>query len=81
MTNYRAKETATLPAFTRRETRETNPYDRVTYAGAQSDRFQILRRCSAAGGRFQYVRVGRYTTLEDAMRARDTLPEEIQPAQ
>jgi hypothetical protein len=36
MTNYRAKETATLPAFARREMRHPNPYD-ATLAEAMAE--------------------------------------------
>jgi hypothetical protein len=65
------RETAVMPAF-RRETRELHPFRRILFSGAASDRFQVLRRV----GR-KYAPTGSYVTLDEAIEARDTLPEDM----
>ena len=75
-----ARETATSHVRASRETRESirNPFDRVVYAGAQSDRFQILRRIPQLRGPGAYfIHWGSYATLEEAIAARDSLPQEM----
>ena len=71
------RETATSPAFASRETREVNPYDRVIFAGTQSNRYQVLRHVRT--GRGHLVPFGSYPSLETALIARDALPSEMRP--
>jgi len=75
-----ARETALSQVRASRETRESipNPFDRVVYAGAQSDRFQILRRVPQLRGPGSYfIHWGSYATLHEAIAARDSLPQEM----
>jgi len=77
-----ARETATSHVRASRETREMipNPYDRVVYAGAQSDRFQILRRVPQLHGPGSYfIHFGSYASLDEAIRARDRYSEDMPP--
>ncbi|HEX4005115.1 MAG TPA: hypothetical protein VHX60_02970 [Acidobacteriaceae bacterium] len=70
------RETAIDALRAHRETRETsNPYHRVTYAGREANRFQILR--STRGGKL--VPFGSYPSLQTALIARDGLPAEMRP--
>jgi hypothetical protein len=68
-------ETATHPTLARRETRfvdsAPNPYDRVTFSGTASGKFQVLR----FDGR-KFIPTGIYETLAEAIAARDSKTEE-----
>ena len=77
-----ARETALSQVRASRETRESipNPFDRVVYAGAQSDRFQILRRVPQLHDNGSYfIHWGSYESLHEAIAARDALPQEMPP--
>lgn len=67
----RNRETATHPRVAQRDTRfvdsEVNKYDRIVFAGAQSERFQILYR--VRGGLMKPQ--GSYVSLAEAIQARD----------
>lgn len=67
----RDRETAINPRVAQRETRFVdseviNKYDRIVFAGAQSERFQILYH--VRGG---LKPQGSYATLDEAIQARD----------
>jgi len=75
----RPTENTVNPAITRRETRDaTNPFTRVIHTGNASNLFQVLRRVRI-GGTSKHVPFGSYPTLEEAIEARDTLPEDMPP--
>ena len=78
--NHTQREIATNPAFTLRETREENPYERIVYAGSASNRYQISRR-AWIHDRAKNISWGSYSDLESAIAARDALPIDIQPSE
>jgi hypothetical protein len=72
--NTPVRETAVNLASRGREMRAPNPFNRIAFAGADSNRFSILRFVSEQGRR-KSVHFGSYDTLQDAIEARDSFPE------
>jgi hypothetical protein len=81
--NHTTRETAQSFRALSRESRalastlasEPNLYDRILFAGTQSNRYQVYRRTTTG----RMVPLGSYDSLEEAITARDTLPADLEP--